>query len=156
MTMGYFRISALWALLLFPAPAFAETTWDVLQRFGWTGTWAASCQDAPSAKNVWTILTRDPDGVVKRKLDRGPDGPPLISVVDSAQVVTPSTMQVRLRNDDPNWGAMNGVFFDVVQTIENDALRALQSKGSDGKDYIKDGIVIATGRPSASLHRCPE
>jgi hypothetical protein len=156
MTMGYFRISALWALLLFPAPAFAETIWDVLQRFGWTGTWAASCQDAPSAKNVWTILTRDPDGVVKRKLDRGPDGPPLISVVDSAQVVTPSTMQVRLRNDDANWGAMNGMFFDVVQTIENDALRALQSKGSDGKDYIKDGIVIATGRPSASLHRCPE
>ncbi len=51
---------------------------------------------------------------------------------------------------------MNGVFFDVVQTIENDALRALQSKGNDGKDYIKDGIVIATGRPSPSLHRCPQ
>jgi hypothetical protein len=89
-------------------------------------------------------------------LDRGPDGPPLMSVVDSAQVVTPSTMQVRLRNDDLNWGTMNGVFFDVVQTIENDALRALQSKGSDGKEYIKDGMVIATGRPSPSLHRCPQ
>ena len=155
--MRYFQISALSVLaLLLTAPAVAETTWDTLQRFGWTGTWAASCKDAPSAKNVWTVLSLDSDGVVKRKLDRGPDGPPLTSVVDSAQIVTPSTLQARLRNDDPNWGARNGVFFDVVQTIENDAVRALQSKGSDGKDYINDGIVIASGQPSPWLHRCTE
>jgi hypothetical protein len=154
--MRYFQISTLLLLALsLPAPAFAETTWDTLQRFGWTGTWAAACKDPPSIRNVWTIVSRDPDGVVKRKLDRGADGPPLMSVVDSAQIVTPSTLQVRLRNDDPNWGKMNGVFFDVVQTMENDELRALQSKGSDGKDYIKDGVVLASGQPSPTLHRCP-
>jgi hypothetical protein len=153
--MRYFRISVLSAFgLLVPACAFAETTWDTLQRFGWTGSRAASCKDPPSLRNVWVILSRDPDGTAKRKLDRGTDRPPLMGDVDSAQIVTSSTLQARLRNDDPNWGAMNGVFFDVVQAIENDGLRTLQSKGGDGKDYIKDGTLVSTGQPSPWIYRC--
>ena len=154
--MRYLQISVLSAFgLLVPAAALAETTWDTLQRFGWTGSWAASCKDPPSLRNVWVVLTRDPDGTAKRKLDRGADAPALMGVVDSAQILTPSTLQARLRNDDPNWGAMNGVFFDVVQTTENDRLRTLQSKGSDGKDYIKDGTLVSSGQPSAWIYRCP-
>jgi hypothetical protein len=154
--MRYLQISVLSAFgLLVSAAASAETTWDTLQRFGWTGSWAASCKDPPNLRNVWVVLTRDPDGTAKRKLDRGADAPALMGVVDSAQILTPSTLQARLRNDDPNWGAMNGVFFDVVQTTENDRLRTLQSKGSDGKDYIKDGTLVSSGQPSAWIYRCP-
>jgi hypothetical protein len=154
--MRYFRISVLAAFgLLAPAAACADPTWDTLQRFGWTGSWAASCKDPPSLRNVWVILSQDPDGTAKRKLDRGGDGPALLGAVDSAQILTASTLQARLRNDDPNWGAMNGVFFDVVQTIENDGLRTLQSKGSDGKDYIKDGTLVSSGQPSPWIYRCP-
>jgi hypothetical protein len=154
--MPYSRISVLLllAVSLSPAPAFAETTWDTLQRFGWTGSWAGSCKDPPSIKNVWVILSRDPDGAVKRKLDRGDDGPPLMGVVDSAQILTPSTLQARLRNDDANWGPMNGAFFDVIQTIESDRVRTLQSKGGDGKDYVKDGIGVPSGQPSPWTYRC--
>lgn len=154
--MRYFQISALSAFaLLLPAAGLAETTWDTLQRFGWTGSWAASCKDPPSLRNVWLILSPEPDDVVKRKLDRGADGPPLMGVIESAQILTPSTLQARLRNDDPNWGAMNDVFFDVVQTIENDRLRTVQSKGGDGKDYIKDGTLVSSGQPSPWIYRCP-
>jgi hypothetical protein len=60
-----------------------------------------------------------------------------------------------LRNDDPNWGAANRFFFDIVQTIENDGTRTLQSKGSDRKDYIEDGNMVLTGQPSPWLYRCP-
>ena len=116
----YFKISALWALVLFPGSASAETTWDVLQRIGRTGTWAANCWFGPSWRNHWVTLFRDTDSIVRQKIDRGADGPSLTSVVDSAQILTPSTLQIRFRHDDPNYGASNGFFLDIVEAIEND------------------------------------
>jgi hypothetical protein len=99
-------------------------------------------------------LFRDTDGVVRQKVDRGADGPSLMSVVDSAQILTSSTLQIRLRNEDQNVGAKNGLFFDIVETIENDRRRTLQSRGSDGKDYIKDGIMVPSGQPSVWISKC--
>lgn len=152
--MRYLRLSALWALVLFAGPAAAETTWDVLQRMGRTGTWAANCWFGPSWRNHWVTAFRDADGTVRQKIDRGTDGPSLTSVVDSAQILTPSTLQIRVRHDDPNYGAQNGFFYDIVETIENERRRTLQSKGSDGKDYIKDGIMVPSGQPSVWVSKC--
>jgi len=99
-------------------------------------------------------LFRDTDGTVRQKIDRGADGPSLTSVVDSAQILTPSTLQIRFRHDDPNYGASNGFFLDIVEAIENDRRRTLQSKGSDGKDYIKDGVMVSSGQPSVWVSKC--
>jgi hypothetical protein len=149
-------LAALAALVsLLPASAMAETTWQVLQRFGWTGSWAASCNDPPSGRNIWINLIAAADGSVRRKLDRGHDAPPLMSVVDSAQIAGGDTLDTRLRNDDPQWGPADGRYYDVVmQKAANGGIRTFQSKGSDGKEYVKDGMFTATGQPSPWTFKC--
>jgi len=132
----------------------AETTWDVLQRFGWTGTWAIACNDAPSSKNLWSIRFRDADGLVKRKLDRGDDRPAFMITIDNAQIINSTTIKVRMHNDDPIWGSNNGEILNTIETMENGRLRTIESKGSDGREYIKDGIMVPAGRPSVSLEKC--
>ncbi len=134
------------------APAFAESTWSTLQRFGWTGSWAPSCTSPPAGQNIWVILSQDPDGTVRRKLNGG--NLVLMGRVDSAQILTPVTLRARLRNDDPKWGPTNGLAFDTVQTMDNNRLRTLESTGTDGKVYIKGGILQANQQPSRWITKC--
>jgi hypothetical protein len=58
------------------------------------------------------------------------------------------------RNDDSNCCAANWVVFDTIQKLENDAVQTIESTGSDGHVYIRDGVLVAAGRPSPLLHRC--
>ena len=91
---------------------------------------------------------------MRRKLDRGSDGPPLMGTVDSAEVIDTTTLQARLRNDDTHWGPNNGVIFDVVQVMDKNGLHTVASTTSDGKELIKDGILVASGQPSPFTHHC--
>jgi hypothetical protein len=137
---------------LHAAPASAESTWSTLQRFGWTGKWAPSCASPPGGQNVWITLTEDAGGSVKRKVDGGMFA--LMGDVDRAQILTPATLRAVLRNDDPKWGPGNGLTFDTIQTIDNNRVRTTESTGSDGKVYIKDGILQANQQPSAWISKC--
>ena len=70
--MRYLRVTVVTALLaLLPGAAFAQTTWDVLQRFGWTGTWSLHCDQPLSASNPNSVIYLGTDGQVYRKLVRG-------------------------------------------------------------------------------------
>jgi hypothetical protein len=151
------RAAALAALAaLLPASATAGTTWEVLQGFGWTGSWAVSCNEPPNGSNIWTIVFAQADGSVRRNLDRG-GGSILMGTVDSAQIAAGNMLQARLRNDDAKWGAGNGLYFDVImQKSDNGGIRAFQSKGSDGKQYVKDGVFAVTGNPSSWSYKCRE
>jgi hypothetical protein len=96
------------------------------------------------------------NGSVRRKFDAG-GGTIRMEAVDSAEITDGDTLHTRLRNDGPEWGATNGLSFDVVmQKLEDGAVRTVQSKGSDGKQYIKDGMVLALGRPSPRTYKCRE
>lgn len=141
-------------LVLLSSTAFAQTAWDVLERFGFTGVWSVSCQDMPSPQNYRMTYFKDADGLARRKVELEPDRPTLMGSVDGAQIIAATTIAVRIRNDDPNYGADNGLVFDVVMTKENDRVRTLDSKGSDGKDYIKDGFFVPSGKPSPWVEQC--
>jgi hypothetical protein len=130
--------------------------WDVLQKIGRMGTWAANCWLNPSWKNHRVALFRELDSVVKQRIDRGADGPSLTSVVENAEILTPSTLHIRLRHDDTGFGANNGLVLDIVEIVENKRRRTLQSKGSDGKDYIKDGIMLGPNAPSVWVSKCAD
>jgi hypothetical protein len=139
----------------------AETTWDVLQRFGLVGVWAASCKHPSTRTNFRTIFSKDAGGLARRLVDRGAEIPLALSFVDSAQLISPSTLRIRVRNADPNWGSANNLTYDVVLIKEDDQetketfrIRFLQSIQSDGKVIAKDGILISLGKPTYWVYKC--
>lgn len=155
--MRYFHVAALAAFFaLLANAAVAQTTWDAMQSFGLTGTWSPSCQTAPSPSNYWMTYYLDSAGVVRRRVDLGPSRANLMNAVDSAQIMTATTIDTHIRNDDPGYGATNGLVFDVIIVKQNGHVRTLASQGSDGKAYISDGIVIANGQPSVWLEKCSD
>jgi hypothetical protein len=153
MAMRYAPVAVLTALMLMlSSKAFAETAWDVLARFGWTGVWSVSCQEMASPQNYRMTYFKDDNGLARRKVDRGPNKPILMSVVENPQIVNTTTIAARIRNDDPNYGTDNGLFFDIVMILDNGRMRTLESKGSDGVTYIKDGLL--SGKPSPWVEQC--
>jgi hypothetical protein len=66
---------------------------------------------------------------------------------------SPSLLRMQLRNDDPNWGAQNGVSYDVIVEIASGHRRTVRSVGSDGVAYIQDGR-LRDGQPAPTLMRC--
>jgi hypothetical protein len=154
-------IATLMLLLSTYSASAAETAWDVLQRFGLTGVWAASCQHPSTQSNFFEIFSKDSNGLATRKVDRGAEIPIALSFVDSAQMISPSTLRMRIRNADRNWGQMNNLTYDVVFTKEDDPksneifrIRALESIRSDGKVIAKGGILVVLGKPTFWLYKC--
>jgi hypothetical protein len=43
---------------------------------------------------------------------------------------------------------------DMVVTMENGRVRTLESKGSDGKEYIKDGVITVNNNPAPWMDKC--
>src|ERR1700676_580480 len=153
--MRHLRVTVLAALLaLLSGTASAQTTWSAMQSFGLTGTWSASCKDPASPANGWLTYYQDTSGVVRRTFDRGPGQPSLMVTVDSAKIITSTTIAARFRNDDPNWGNQNGISVDLALIKENGHVRTLSSTGSDGKQYIKDGVVVSSGTAIPWLEKC--
>ncbi len=153
--MRYLRVAVLAALLaLLSNAAFAQTAWDAMQAFGLTGTWSLNCHAPASGSNYWMTYYRDASGVARRSLDRGDNGSKLMLAIDSAHLITSTTLAARMRNDDPGWGDSNGTSADVVIVQENGRLRTLNSMGSDGKQYVKDGIALLSGNPMPWLEKC--
>jgi hypothetical protein len=153
--MRYLRVAVLAALLaLLSNAAFAQTAWDAMQAFGLTGTWSLNCQAPPGGSNFWMTYYLDANGVARRSLDRGDGGSKLMLAVDSAQVLTSTTLAASMRNDDPGWGASNGTVADLIIVKENGRVRTLDSKGSDGKQYVKDGVALLSGSPMPWLEKC--
>jgi len=112
------------ALILFcsAGSAVAETTWDVLQRFGYVGVWSVDCTHPPTRTSFFSILSKDPTGLVRRDVDRGEKLPLALSVIESAQLISPLTLKFRIRNTDPNWEKLDNLTYDIVVIKEVDPL----------------------------------
>ena len=122
---------------------------------GLPGTWATSCNAEASTSNWVLTFYSDRGGRALRRADRGAAEPSLLSVVDSAQVPTPTTFLMRIRNADASWGSTNGDAYDTVIEITPSGMRTLAStRITDGKQLIKDGKLASNGSPAALLQRC--
>jgi hypothetical protein len=142
-------------------PVAAETTWEVLQRFGLTGTWAVSCNARSTRTNFFETYFKDSNGLARREVDWGAETPVGVSFLDSAQIISPTVLKGRIRNADPNWGAMNNLTYDFVITIENNPangeiyrFRFLESKRSDGKVIARGGLFATLGKPTFWVYKC--
>jgi hypothetical protein len=147
-------IATVLGLVLLALPAHADATLDVIRTAGLLGTWAESCAAGPSRQNWFVTFYVTGNATVRRKGVRGGDDPGLDGTVDSAQRLTPTTVRMRLRNDDPNWGESNGAIYDAVIEIRDGKSHALSSVRGDGTPLIKDGTFVASGNPTPILQRC--
>jgi hypothetical protein len=134
--------------------ARADSPWSAVVKIGMNGTWAPTCSAPISAANSRLTYYRGTDGRVWRKYDRGPNTDSLNLTIDSAQVITPTTIRVRTRNDDPNWGAENGAVVDVVVEIANKRMHTLNSATPDGTQLIKDGVFVQGGTAVPAFEKC--
>jgi len=144
-------ISILWLFLL-PGVAAAEQPWPALVKVGLAGTWGHACNAPPSPSNWLITFSATANGGAQSRSNRGEDT--RLTIVDGAQVVTPTTIRLQLRYADPIWGEANGSTFDVINEIVARRSRTLQSTRGDGTVLIKDGAFVANGQPSPTLEKC--
>jgi hypothetical protein len=147
-------ITTLFLLSAIPAIADDNSTWSAMTSIGLNGTWAPACGAATSPTNPKLTFYLGANGHVLRSFDRGPGAANLNVDVDSARVVNASTIQARMRNDDPNWQDSNGTVVDVTIEVANNKLHTLQSVGIDGTQWIKDGVMVKSGNPTPVLEKC--
>jgi hypothetical protein len=77
-------------------------------------------------------------------------------VVD-AMLITPTKLHLVVRQDDPVWGTDSSHTFDItyIKNIKrNDQIRQFESTKSDGKEFIKDGIDVLTGKQTPWTGKC--
>jgi hypothetical protein len=151
---GLMRMATALLLLSGPAIAATDSPWPAVVKIGMNGTWGPSCSAPITATNSRLIYYRGADGRVWRKYDRGPNTTSLNLTIDSAQVITPTTIRARTRNDDPNWGPQNGAITDVVIEIANGRMHTLNSVTPDGTKLIKDGVFVNGGTAVPSFEKC--
>jgi hypothetical protein len=148
--------------LLSTCSAFAaETTWDVLERFGLTGVWSTSCDQPATPKSFRTMFSKGPDGPAMREIDFGAGFPIRLTLVESAQIISPLKLKIRVRNVDPNWGNTNNMIHEAVMIKESNPqtndivrIRVIESILSDGTILVKDGILKSLGKPSFWNYKC--
>jgi hypothetical protein len=140
--------------LLSGAAAAAESVLSVVSRAQLLGSWAASCSTGASPSNWIVTWYAGGSGTVRRRSLRGPGLPPLDGAVDSAEMLSPTLMRTRMRNDDPNWGNLNGKVYDVVLDMSDGNMRTISSVSGDGQAIIRDGKLVSNGNPSVVTQRC--
>jgi hypothetical protein len=140
--------------LLSGAAAAAESVLSVVGRAQLLGSWASSCSAGASPSNWIVTWYAGGSGTVRRRSLRGPGLPPLDGAIDSAEMLSPTLMRTRMRNDDPNWGNLNGKVYDVVLDMSGGTMRTVSSATGDGQAIIRDGKFVSNGSPSVLAQRC--
>ena len=132
------------AVALAAAPAAAKSDREVMNELGLYGQWAPDCSSPPAANNPYVIRS-DIDGRTTSTLvfDRG------ITFVSSMRDVrTVGADRIRWIQTNPQ-----GLSFEVTVQYAGQRTRSLQSIGSDGTTYVKDGIMKEGGE-TRWLTRC--
>jgi hypothetical protein len=154
------QAAAALVLLFSTYSAFAaENAWDVLERFGLTGVWSASCAKPATPKSFRTIFAKGADRQAIREIDYGAGFPIRLTIVESAQMISPLKLRIRVRNTDPNWGPTNNVVHEAVLIKENNAqevvrIRVIESILNDGTVLVQDGILKSIGKPGFWDYKC--
>jgi hypothetical protein len=162
MKFSQINIAAAFIFQLSTCSVFAaESTWDVLERFGLTGVWSTSCDRPATPKSFRTIFAKGADGLAVREIDYGAGFPIRLTVVESAQLISPLKLKIRVRNTDPNWAKTNNITHEAVmikesnpQTNEILRIRVIQSILGDGTVLAQDGILKSLGKPSFWEYKC--
>jgi hypothetical protein len=145
------------ALLAFAAPlalaaaARAQTPANMMAEIGMLGTWAADCRRPPGGNNPHVIFERGPDGVRAQYRVVFSGGNSTTRSVDNVRVLGNDKIAMRFTTLT---GESTGLAFDITMLKEPRRYRVIGSIGSDGKVYIKDGIVVESGTANPWQNKC--
>ncbi len=143
------------AILVLPASAAAaDSPGAILERYDLPGTWAAACDKRLGPTNWYVIHAVTPDGRAETRYDNGDPVPLRVSIVESVQPLTATTLGVRTRYTESGWGKANGAVFDMIIEVTAGHSRTVQSVRHDGTVLIKDSKFAANGEPSQILYKC--
>lgn len=138
------------AVFLADAPR-AQTPANMLAELGMLGRWAADCSRPAGGNNPHLVFERSQDGA----------GAQYRVIFESNRATTRSVDNVRALSDNQvamrfttMTGDTTGLAFDITMEKEPTRWRVFASVGSDGKVYIKDGIVTATGARNPWQNKC--
>jgi hypothetical protein len=129
---------------------FAQSPTSAIKEFGLLGIWADDCRLGPSPSNQYASFSVTSRGILQLHNDFGPDyGNMLYRIVDAKRI---GRFRISLRQllttDDQ-------VALDIVMLKSNDKIRVWSSRGTDGTEYVQNGMIpAASNRETEWMERC--
>jgi len=151
------RYLALLLLLLAVRPAWADGAFDALRHAGLAGTWAPNCAMPPSDGNRRHTYFADEAGKARLRFD--PGDPSAVRTVAIMAVSTPNhlgTVHLTIVYDDERWAAAarGATWTHVIDIVPDNRHRMMLAVRQDGRAMVKDGVIVASGKPAPTLERC--
>jgi hypothetical protein len=134
-------------------PAATADTWHVMVQFGWTGSWAQDCGSAARPGNWHVDYSGLPSGEAIRRMLRGDET--RSSRIERVEALGRNRLLVRERYDR-GWGEFTGTEKNYVLQFTDDhrRYRSIHSEIGDGREFIEQGRMVATGQESPWVEKC--
>ncbi len=137
-------------LLALPISAQAQSVQDVCRNFGLIGVWASACNQPPDIEsgNPQAIYARSSSDDVMLTYDYGAKHRPAVYTIVSAQQAgrdQVSYVEERLRDK---------ARLTVTVLKAHDQISVISAVGPDGRAFVENGRIIATGQPTPQQGRC--
>jgi hypothetical protein len=145
--------ATLFVAALLPFAALAQSPANMLAELGMIGRWAADCSRPAGGNNPHVIFERvDTASGAQYRVIFSPTQTTTRSV-DNVRSLGAGKIAMRFTTLT---GDTTGLAFDITMQKEPTRWKTFASKGSDGKVYIDNGVVIATGAQNPWQNKCSD
>ena len=135
--------------------AWAQSGKAAAQSIGLLGTWAADCTKPATPINWFITYEADADGHLHALYNHGDKGGPLLAIVESVRVQSPTTVATRLHYQDPRWGKnSDGAVFDMILELKDGHKQTVYSVRVNGGVVVKDRLNVLSGKAADIHERC--
>ena len=131
----------------------AQSPANMLAEIGMLGRWAADCRRPAGGNNPHVIFERSQTGTGAQYRVVFDASSSTTRSVDNVRVIDADTIAMRFTTLT---GDSTGLAFDITMLKEPNRYRVIASVGSDGKVYIRNGIVVASGAENPWQNKCPD
>jgi hypothetical protein len=140
-------------MLLASSPVAAADTWIIMIQFGWSGSWAQDCGSVAGCRNWHVEYSGLPSGQASRRMRRGDET--RLSQIERVEVLDGNRLLVRERYGR-GWGEFTGMEKNYVLQFSDDhrRYRSIHSEIGDGREFIEQGRMVATGQESPWVEKC--
>jgi hypothetical protein len=126
--------------------AGADPAGDELRKFGLIGTWAHDCNEPASRGNPYMTFSAPRNSIPAREMRTGDATLDGITQIEGAHAVNDERLEM-------SW-TQGGIKLRMVIEMAGKRIRAVESSGSDGRTYIRDGKFTASNRDTQWFSRC--
>jgi len=152
--VGAAILATIWPL----PPAVAGSVAETMAGAGLLGSWAVDCAARPAPANPHLEFAAGKEGDVIRHLTFGPGTSELTAAVRSVERQGNDTVHLREVYTAGVGSAEIGSSYEEWGILAPDHrhYRSVGSIGAGGHEYLKNGIVVASGKESVWMTKCKE